>query len=79
MTNLADPKRPPRDKHGVAGATLRLLQNGADAQRLQHSGDLLGLVPDDSDDGAWLKRAAGADHMLDESEGRRRGAALWAS
>ena len=67
MANLARlPSALRAIEHGVAGAALRLLQHGADSQRLKQGGNLLGLMADDGDDGARLERLAGAHDVLDQ-------------
>jgi hypothetical protein len=50
----------------VAGAVLRLLQNGFRAERFDGGGNLFGLVSDYSDDFFCVERQAGADHVIDE-------------
>jgi len=55
-----------RDQHGVAGAVLRLLENGLCAQRLNHRRDVFGLVADDDVDCPRLQRHRRAHHVLDQ-------------
>ena len=59
-------KSAPRDEHGVTGALLRLLQDGADAQRLDDRRDLLGLMANHGDNRARFQRLARAHHVFDQ-------------
>jgi len=54
------------NEHGVAGAVLRLLQNGLDLKRFDGGGNLFGLVADDGDDFFCMERQAGADDVVNE-------------
>ena len=67
IANFARPRnRAPRDKHGVAGAALRLLQRTRLTPSGQRSGHLLSLMPTTATILAWLERLARAHHMLDQ-------------
>ena len=59
-------ERTARDQHGVPGAALRLLQDGADTERLEHGGYLVGLMADDGNDRTRLERLAGAHDVFDQ-------------
>jgi hypothetical protein len=50
----------------VAGAVLRLLQNGFRAERFHGGGNLFGLVADDGDYFFCMERQAGADYVIHE-------------
>jgi len=50
----------------VAGAVLRLLKNGGDAEGFDGGGNLFGLVADDGDDFFQMEREAGADDVIHE-------------
>ena len=66
-----------RNEHGVAGAVLRLLQDGFDIERLDGGGNLFGLMADDGDDFFGVKRQAGADDVIDERAATGADARLW--
>ncbi len=55
-----------RNEQGVAGAVLRLLQDGLDFKLLYGCGNLFGLVADHGDYSFGAERQAGADYVIDE-------------
>ena len=54
-----------RDLHGVAGATLRLLQNGLRTQRFGDLPHRFGLMAHDGEELSRFQRLAGADDVLE--------------
>jgi hypothetical protein len=54
------------NEHGVAGAVLRQLQNGFDAEWFDEGGNLFCLVADDGNDFSCVERQAGADDVVNE-------------
>ncbi len=58
--------RAPRDQHGVARPTLRLLQNCFDAEGCDGARHIIGLMPNHRHNLARFERLARAHHMLDE-------------
>jgi len=54
----------PGNEQGVAGAVLRLLQNGFRAERFDGGGNLFRLVTDDGNDFFRVERQASADDVI---------------
>ena len=55
-----------RDLHGVARATLRLLENSFRAEAFCNLADFFGLVPHDGDDLRGLERPAGTNDVFEQ-------------
>ena len=54
----------PGNQQGVAGALLRLLQDGGDIEGFDGCGDFFSLMTDNGDDFFWVERQASAHNVL---------------